>query len=302
VFYKNVMNTTPVNFKGITRFGYDDEQSSNKRAAIRKRFNDDIFAANDVFINNPRLEEYELNKLIENIKRETLFRKNETSQIDGKIMEEIPLYNVHPLNGTSNYIGSTMDFTDEICQKLKQAGVKEVITFLEADFNEDVCKRNKLKYFSFPIKNDFWNGAQFQTRAAAKEKATIDYYVYYDIPYTENYKEDYINKQMKTWETNSRIFIDKFTDFINKMNKDNLYIGCACGTDRTNRALTLNSLFNPKAQNIKPFNSIVYYHKEAIKNLYENLTPNDKKKMGWDNKFDENFIPRLEKLTSKAGV
>ena len=82
------------------------------------------------------------------------------------------------------------------------------------------------------------------------------------------------------------------------MQKDNVYLGCACGTYRTDLAVLLNSLFNPKANYNCNF-PINKEHLKPIENLFNNLTPNDKLKLGWTKDYEKIFISKLNKLKLK---
>ena len=285
------MNISPINFNG--RIAYDDEISAKRRNFIRERLNEDVFQGSDVFLQNPRLEEYELNQLIKKITKKEKFQKNEASKIDEEIMKTLPMYNIKPIKGTTSYKGGTIDLTDEICQKLKQAGVLEVISFLEYDFNDDICKRNGLDCFCYPVGFRFWDkSASFKSRQEVIKDAINSFYI--SGSGLEADKDKYVKDKIEAWEKDNRIFINNFINFINEMKKDNLYIGCACAFNRTYDMFALNHLFNPDAFETEPFNSVVHLNYDRIKNLYYNLTPIDKKKMGWDNSFDKSFLKRLD--------
>ena len=293
------MNIFPVNlnsFKG--KDYYDDEISSSKRDAIREHMLGDVFLRSDTFKENIRLEEYGLKKLISKLTKKGNIQKNELRSIDTSIMEKLPLYNVEPIAGTTSYRGGVADLNYEICQKLKEAGVKEVVSFLSANINEHVCKRAGLGYYNFPIGLSIWNNAPFKSEEDILSDGNFSFYS--NGSGREKDKPKYISNYMKMWEINKRLYIDIFINFINEMKKDNLYVGCACGTGRTDEALTLNYFFNPKAQKTKPIKNVVAINHNEIKNLYLNLTKEEKIKLGWDKEFDENFIPKLQKWVKEA--
>ena len=293
------MKISPVSFKGITRFGYDDEQSSIKRAAIRKRFNDDIFAPNDFFINNPRLEEYELNKLIKSLTKRGAVKGNKKSSINTQLIKDLSLYNVEPVYGTSSYRGSTADLNATTVKQLKKAGVEGIITFLSYEFDEDMVEENGLEVFCYPKSYTFWDSSAFKT----KEDVVWDAKTNYFYLNNDDLEAELLKDKLKIWEKDKRSFINNFIDFIREMKKPNRYIGCICGTETTDEMLSLNYFFNPDAKETRPYKFLSYeYCAEQMKNLYGNLTPEDKKKLGWDSEFDKNFIPRLKKWAPEADI
>jgi len=86
----------------------------------------------------------------------------------------------------------------------------------------------------------------------------------------------------------------------------NFYIACAQGLHRTDIALALNYMFNPKVQ--EP--PIMYGHiKNGIfryddifcrtNNIYRNLTEEDKISLGWDEAFNKNYGERKKLLIAK---
>ena len=57
--------------------------------------------------------------------------------------------------------------------------------------------------------------------------------------------------------------------------------------------MLLNSVFNPKFATDN-FN-VDGFKYEDLRNLYNNLEPEDKAKMGWTKEFDENVLVRINK-------
>ena len=88
-------------------------------------------------------------------------------------------------------------------------------------------------------------------------------------------------------------FCGNFVKFIQKKKKKNVLIGCEFGTHDTDFALWLNKLFNPKGKTM--VNRIDIYDGFKIKRIYQLLSQEDKKAMGWDDEFDKNFLKRLER-------
>ena len=289
------MNIIPVNFKGITRFGYDDSFSVEQRKRMRENIYKKNFESEDVFVKNPRLEEYELNKLIESLAKKGNTQKEKDKKIDSEKLEEL-VYNVRPIKGTSNYTGATYCITgDDRSKKLKEAGVNKIIFLRHNSYDKKALASAGIKTSSYFVDSEIWDELAFQSKRDTLVKAK-SFFRHYD---TMPYKEDEI---LDKWNKEKRPFIDEFTNFIKDMQGDNILVGCSFGVERITDFLLLNYFFNPKASYIKRLSRIQDKNElgQKIKNLYENLTPEDKKKMGWDNNFDENFIPRLEKWTDGA--
>lgn len=83
-----------------------------------------------------------------------------------------------------------------------------------------------------------------------------------------------------------------FIDLIDVINKDSFYIGCEFGEYRTPNILALNTFFNPhwKGKKVYPTSEFVY---TKLKNMYNNLTPEDKVKLGFNKGFEENLKVEL---------
>ena len=209
------MNISSINFKG--NFSYDDEISSSRRDAIREHLFKDIFQSSDTFRENNRLEEYGLKKLISKLTKRGSVQKNESSGIDASIMEKLPLCGVRPITGTTSYRGATVDFNDEICEKLKQAGVQEVVSFLTTSISRQACERTGLKYYSFPIGLCIWNEAAFKSKEDIISEAHFAFYK--NGSGCEKDKSKYLSNYIKTWEYDKRDFIKRFISFINEMKK-----------------------------------------------------------------------------------
>ena len=299
------MQISPINSLNFkARLGYDDEISSKKREHIRRRLYDQYsIDNNDVFVQNNRLEEYSYNKLMEKLgvkskKNKTQPRivkeaPNKPDEVNYNIMMELPLCNVEPIYGTNSYRGSTDDFNDEVCAMLKNAGIKRVVSFLNFADSIGCCKKNGLETLWYPIGFDFWNEYMFRNEDIIKQEAGNDWY-YFD---TKDSKEEALQSRLKTWEYNKNNQVEHFVEFIQFMQKENVYAGCSFGRGRTDNVMMLNHFFNPKASKTQyclSYNDDVFIERMMV--LYGNLTPEHKARMGWDEEFDKKFIPKMQKL------
>ena len=92
--------------------------------------------------------------------------------------------------------------------------------------------------------------------------------------------------------------IDELVGFVKRMQEGYCYVGCEFGTNTTSDALVyINRAFNP--QDGRELEFFDYYKADCLRNLYDKLTVNDKKLMGWTKQFDLNFLPKLE-IAEKA--
>lgn len=97
-----------------------------------------------------------------------------------------------------------------------------------------------------------------------------------------------------------REIINSLPILFERMEKGNFYIACAQGKHRTDIAIALNYLFNPKYKGEPP---VMYGHVENGKmriqdiftranSIYKELTTEDKAMLGWNKEFEEGFKQR----------
>ena len=295
-----------INFNG--RFGYDDEISQKKRNAIREHIDNNYLYNVDIFLKNGRLEPDKLSKLIYSLvgNQQEIFKKRKEAplaidikqeddivEINHEIMEELPAYNVKPVWGTESYRGAAICLNERICSILKQAGIKRVVSLCGLDRN-NACEKYGLETMEYSMKR-WLERPEFTSREMVIEEADWEFDTYGpQEPYKT--KEEARKYYLDYYEQSKREGINDFIKFINFMQKDNVYIGCECGTYDTDRALMLNDFFNPKAQNVPRagcFADDIYL--DAMIRLYNNLTPEDKAKLGWDEEFEKIFKDKTNK-------
>lgn len=307
--------TNNVSFKSKENdeyFAYDDDVSKNRRDYIRKTYESRHMPYYDIIENNGRLSEYNLNALINRlcgvkpnkqhkIKEGTILEQfNEMTEqvqsdnINDELMKTLPLYNVKPIFTTGCYRGSTPNSNLDSIKILKKAGVKHIVDLQGYSRVKDACKENDMDYFHIPIKEDL------SEMSAFKSKRDIELEVMQWSSYsTKEQIQESKNRAVRHWEKDKNEYMDKFVKMINLLQEDNTYIGCEYGISRTNNAMLLNHLFNPKAS--KTPNCRTKFNNQYMNNIasfYENLTPEHKAQMGWTKEFDENFMPKLKKLQS----
>jgi len=206
------MKVSPINFSCNITFkseplAYDDEVSRERRNFIRRLYNSELFGYSDIYENEPRLEEYELNKLVK-------FYSSKPKKINIDNLDIIAK-KIDFAEKTSIYRGQSLMYSsDSDLKSLKDAGFQQVIDL--AGFGDEYKKRVEkagMNFFSFSMEN-FWEDGVFEASNPPE------------------YNRNYLNK---------------FVKLINKMQQGNAYIGCDFGTYRTDDAVMLNSFFNPLA-------------------------------------------------------
>ncbi len=129
--------------------------------------------------------------------------------------------------------------------------------------------------------------------------------------YTEKFKHkcenlgfNYYHIPIDSKTISDREIINNLPSLFKKLDDGNFYIACAQGKHRTDIALALNYLFNPKYKGNPP---TMHGHIENGKmrtqdiftranSIYKELNNNDKNLLGWNKEFDENFKIRKQKL------
>ncbi len=270
-------------------FGYDDTVSQLRRNYIREHYSSYVMPYQSIYESQGRLSEYELNKMLKSlVARPNLVSKEE--------MKNIPLTGIEAINENS-YRGCSPMADLKSVKMLKDAGIKHIVDIEGFEELAQECQKQNLKYSNFLIEEevDFYDRDMFKTKNEIVAERTQ---FFRDIIGAEPERvEQGVKSGLANWEKSKRSMIGYFTDFINTMQKGNVYIGCKCGTIRTDIALMLNQLFNPKQAK---YPNHIEYNQKFLDNaeiLYKNLTDSDKLKMGWDEVFDSQFLKKLGKLS-----
>ena len=144
-------------------------------------------------------------------------------------------------------------------KKLKQAGIKTVINLGQyGDLYKEKMEKAGFKY--------------------------VDYDIYH-----------YFTGGILGGQTNIPEKKEKLIEYIKTMQDEYCYIGCEFGTYRTDAAVFLNNLFNPKVKrNCKIYSPEMVGFVTVFANLiYKNMTPEDKKAIGWTPEFEEEFKQKI---------
>lgn len=270
-------------FKSSNVFGYGDDVSAKRREGMRQRIEDRELYNVDLFLKEGRKSEFDLNKMIKSITKKP--KKLSPDDIRGMA------FNVEIYDYDRNiYRGSSLKGNHKALKKLKQAGVETVIDFSLYPGYEEDCKKAGLNYKGFYVGGGFFDQPAFCDKTSYLEEKKM-----YMTPREIELSADYLKSCEERYDKEQRDFINKFVDYIQTVQKGNYYVGCEFGQNRTDNILTLEMLFNPQRDDEREY--IDNIHLYAI-GLYENLTQEDKAKMGWTEEFDKNFIPKINEINA----
>lgn len=285
------MKIQTINFKSNWRvFCYDDESSKKDREYIREHL-EEPFKEYELR-NSGRLSEYELNQLIKSliINRPILKKEpEENPEINYELLKSAELYNFEPLYGNNSFRASVNDLSQEQLEIIKQAGIKHIVDL--RNWGERI-KYGGIEIINFPILNINQNTAVKMTEEDYIEKQLeLDRQMRIGELTPEELEK--IKEGSKiSYQQDRKDLCNKFIQFIQTMQKENVLIGCEFGTKTTNYAIQLDYFFNPKAD-IMLFGKDKYFGM-TMQRIYENLSAEDKEAIGWDEDFDKNFLNRLE--------
>lgn len=168
-----------------------------------------------------------------------------------------------------------------LLKELKECGVKTIIDLRPEGGEESKyaqnCKRNGLDYFNFKIRDNMpiFN-APFSGKMNAEERRNS------------------IEK-----------FVKQMSSFFDLMDNGKNYMACLLGLHRTDLAVTMNYLLNPKEPTSPPILSHMFFDEETnltnkyigkVKNMLKNLTSADKNLLGMPDDFSNIFDVRVLKL------
>lgn len=169
----------------------------------------------------------------------------------------------------------------EILRELKECGIETIIDLRSEGSDKSkyakVCKDNGLEYMNYKLKI---NIPIFNPPMATKQT-------------TE--ERNIANKK----------FISQLPTFFDTLNKGKVYMACLLGLHRTDLAVTLNYLINPREPETPPTLSHMFIKEEtnftnkyigAIKNLIKNLSKEDIQTLNLSENFQNIFDARVLKL------
>lgn len=275
------------NFNEDNTLGYDDEISQSRRKFIREHYDSYRMPYQSIYETEGRLSEYRLNNLINTL-------TNKPRKVDYSSIISLPVPNIRSI-GNNSYRGASMVDKPECLQVLKDAGIKHVISLYYSPEYEKAVKQTGLDYHCFDMKRGNEAGIEgLWSCDVCKSKQSYENLIKGIFGDDKNA----IEIRLVAYDRDSRGPIDELVGFVKRMQEGYCYVGCEFGTNTTSDALVyINRAFNP--QDGRELEFFDYYKADCLRNLYDKLTVNDKKLMGWTKQFDLNFLPKLE-IAEKA--
>jgi len=280
--YQNTPTFKSKEYKDDGIIGYDDAISKQRRNDIRKWQETYYTPYQSIYEKECNLSEYQMKQLLGNLMKKP-------KVVDYKKVTSIDAYNVKAINNNS-YRGSTLICNPKALKTLKNAGIERIIDLAGYSGYDKAAKSEGLDYYTPEFAGGslgVWEEEAFHTKEEMLSRETR---YYKPIDFEKNKK--YLDIKCKAFDKQVRRSVERFVDYIEVMQKGYCYIGCEYGTYRTDDYLLLNTVFNPKA-NAQDIPNADIFEIDLMKNLYKNLTPEDKKRMGWSKEFDENIPKRL---------
>ena len=265
--------------------GYSDSLSEQKRKDIREWQNSYYTPYQSIYEKECNLSEYQMKQLLDNLRQKP-------KTVDFNKVIGIDAYNVRPIDDEETcFRGSTLVDTPKALKTLKNAGIERVIDLVGYSGYGKSAREEGLEYYcpTFGYGSmRIWDEEAFDTKENLLSRETK---YFRPIDFEKNKK--HLELKLNSHEKQVRKSVDRFVDYIETMQKGYYYIGCEYGTYKTDNYLLLNTVFNPKAKDpFIPNTDLVKL--DMMKDLYKNLTPEDKKRMGWTKEFDENVPKRLD--------
>lgn len=284
--FKNLAKTTSNKSEICEKIGFSDSISDDIRKEIRKFQEEKYFAKDNLLTQEYRISEWKLNQLISGLTAKP-------KEVNYEHIMNMPISNVRPINDNS-YRGASLVDAPKCVKTLKNAGIERVVDIVGYNDYKKSVLANGMEYLSpnLGTSTGFW----FCAACFFSYKDFLARYMRF--AYNEKDKEavkKMVDEEFPEEVKKSKAEVIKFIKF---MQKDYVYIGCECGTYKTDMALLLNNALNPKSE----IGNIYYpdeYILESLKNFYYHLTPEDKKEMGWNDEFDKNFIPKINLAIAK---
>ncbi len=179
------------------------------------------------------------------------------------------------------------DKKPEVLAKLKEYGVNTIIDVRREGGKTTKyakeCQKYGLDYFNFKIKD---NMPIFTPMGNCKCPSDVR-------------------------KARNKEFVQQLPEFFDKMNEGRCYMHCMLGLHRTDLAVVLNYLINPKEPSTVPTLSHMYRDDEtnftnkyiaAMKNLLKNIDEEDRAYIGLPQNYNDIFEARVLKLRMMNGI
>lgn len=192
--------------------------------------------------------------------------------METKILGELANYEIRNIRilGNNLYSGARLDGKRSLIQKLKNFNIKTIIDF-RGGKNSNMaadCTAENMQYINFPV------GHTRNGLSGGEGIAKVS--------------DEYVSQLKK---------------FMDAYNEGNAYMGCEYGLDRTNLALTLNYLLNPKATAPEILNiegsrmkSVVNRTLKIARRLIKDMTPGQKAELNIPEDYNTQFQSKIRQL------
>ena len=220
-----------------------------------------------------------------------IFDDNSSKKLPSNVMsiEDVFVPNLQNI-GSGSYRGASLSRNTQYLDLLARSGVKTIIDLVGFKKLQDACAEKNLKYYKYEVPHNYWLNPIFIDNQELLAKRTTELA-------REGLSKSEFNSQIDYYKNRINIeraeYMEKFIGLIDTMKKGFFYIGCDLGECRTPNLLALNSYFNPdwQGEKIPPTNDFVL---KLIKNMYKNMTDDDKERLGFTKEFDEKLRSELD--------
>lgn len=221
--------------------------------------------------------------------------ENEKLSHYAETLDDVFIPNLRKI-GHGAYRGSSLAKNLNYMSLLPKSNITTVIDLTGYDSLKKACDDNNIDYFRYEVANNYWANPIFADDEALMQKK-------HSQLFGRGLCKEEFDKEIKNYkaEINNerRRFMNKFIEFVNVINQGFFYIGCDFGEYRTPNILALNTYFNPRKgiHDVLPTNEFIL---ESIKNMYKNLTDNEKIRLGFTEEYDKKLKKDLEIKTSRS--
>ncbi|MCM1009506.1 MAG: hypothetical protein NC390_01330 [Fusobacterium sp.] len=196
-------------------------------------------------------------------------------------MKQLGIKNFRLVDSSSVRGQSLFNKPKQVFDELRESGIETVIDFRIEGSSESKyarkCEANGLEYFNFKIKE---NMSMFNPRGTSKES-------------------------FEEFRANREVFVKDLDKFFKLMERGRVYMACLLGLHRTDLAVSLNYLLNPKEPQTPPSLSHMFHKNEqnmtnkrigSVKNLVKNLSEDNRVFLGLPVDLTAIFSERIAKL------
>lgn len=187
--------------------------------------------------------------------------------------------------GNHSCKGASLAKNLDYVRLLDNSGIYTVIDLVGYDDLKYTCAANNVSYHSYPVGDDYWANPMFadNDKLIEDKKKELE---------SQDLSDEEYDKQLGLYETSLTLqkkeFMRKFIDLVDIVNEGHFYIGCEYGSFRTPNILALATLFNPEwiAGKSLPTDTVIV---DFMKNMYNNLTPEDKIRLRFTPKYEQDL-------------